>query len=419
MTEPTLRWGSSGAPVRRLQELLAQRGYDPGPIDGRFGAKTYNAVIRFQGASGLQVDGVVGPRTWAALLGTPANGGGGTTPPVTPTDGARGLSIHIGVNRIDPAHYGTAGILHGCENDARAMEALARAQGFEPRMLLTTEATSAAVLAALRDAAGRLRTGDILFLTYAGHGAQMPDLNNEDEDRQDETWCLYDRMVLDDELYAAWGDFAPGVRIALLSDSCHSGTISRALVRETSILKEVYYANLAAPAPTRDLVDVRGVRAFLASLPLPRSSATPSGTRGADAGAVLTRNLPQSYIPGIVEDSRDLYRSVKAEAARAAGVQATVLTISGCQDNQLSQESGGRGLFSTTLEAVWSGGAYQGDYRGLHSQIVGRMPPTQTPNLTVVGAPNPAFAAQRPFVIAGSRELAAAPASEPKVLTAV
>lgn len=404
MTEPTLRWGSQGASVTRLQELLAQRGFDPGPIDGRFGAKTHNAVTRFQAANGLQVDGVVGPQTWGALLG---GGGQPPAPTPTPTDGARGLSIHIGVNRIDPAHYGTAGVLHGCENDARAMEALARAQGFEPRMLLTTEATSAQVLAAIGDAARTLRTGDILFLTYAGHGAQVPDLDNEDEDRQDETWCLYDRMVLDDELYAAWGSFAPGVRIVLLSDSCHSGTISRLLARETAILKEIYYANVAAPAPTRDIGEVRGVRAFLSSLPLPRTSVAPSGTRGVDGGAVLTRNLPQAYLPGIVQDHRELYRSAKADAARSAGVQATVVTISGCQDNQLSQESGGRGLFSTTLESVWAGGAFQGDYRGLHSGIVGRMPPTQTPNLTVVGAPNPAFQAQRPFTIAGSRSLGA------------
>jgi hypothetical protein len=419
MTEPTLRWGSSGPSVRRLQELLAQRGYDPGPVDGRFGAKTHNAVLRFQRASGLAADGVVGPRTWEALLGAPAGGGGaGQPPPVTPTDGARGLSIHIGVNRIDPAHYGTAGVLHGCENDARAMEALARAQGFEPRMLLTTDATSAQVLAALRDAASRLRTGDILLLTYAGHGAQVPDLDDEAEDRQDETWCLYDRMVLDDELYAAWGQFAAGVRIAVLSDSCHSGTVTRHLVRETSIVKEMYYASLAAPAPARDVGEAGGVRAFLASLPLPRSAAAPAATRAVDGGAVLTRNLPQPYVEAILQDSRDLYRSLKAGATRA-GVQATVLAISGCQDNQLSQESGGRGLFSTTLEAVWAGGTFQGDYRSLHAAIVGRMPPTQTPNLTVVGAPNPAFEAQRPFVIAGSRAVAAARPPGPQVLTAV
>lgn len=65
--EPVLSQGSTGTFVRRLQRALASVGIDPGPIDGIFGTLTDAAVRRFQGAQGLQVDGIVGPRTWAAL----------------------------------------------------------------------------------------------------------------------------------------------------------------------------------------------------------------------------------------------------------------------------------------------------------------------------------------------------------------
>ncbi len=43
----------------------------------------------------------------------------------------------------------------------------------------------------------------------------------------DETWVCYDRQLVDDELYELWGKFKSGVRILALSDSCHSGTVTR------------------------------------------------------------------------------------------------------------------------------------------------------------------------------------------------
>ncbi len=53
--------------VRALQRRLAGLGDPPGPIDGRYGPLSEQAVIRFQATHGLQVDGIAGPRTFAAL----------------------------------------------------------------------------------------------------------------------------------------------------------------------------------------------------------------------------------------------------------------------------------------------------------------------------------------------------------------
>ncbi|WP_166350618.1 phage tail tip lysozyme [Phytoactinopolyspora limicola] len=66
-TTRLLRRGSRGDDVKRLQQSLASAGFDPGPIDGIFGALTEAAVRGFQTAHGLVVDGIVGPRTREAL----------------------------------------------------------------------------------------------------------------------------------------------------------------------------------------------------------------------------------------------------------------------------------------------------------------------------------------------------------------
>ena len=127
---------------------------------------------------------------------------------------------------MDPGHYqGWSGDLAGCEFDAHDMVAIAESIGFEERTaLLTADATVENVTAALSAAASKLASGDILFLTYSGHGGSLPDKNGDEPDQRDETWVLYDRQFVDDELFSLYVRFKAGVRILVLSDSCHSGT---------------------------------------------------------------------------------------------------------------------------------------------------------------------------------------------------
>ena len=63
----TLTTGASGPQTKRLQRALASLGDKPGAIDGTYGTATAKAVQRFQRSAGLTPDGVVGPKTLAAL----------------------------------------------------------------------------------------------------------------------------------------------------------------------------------------------------------------------------------------------------------------------------------------------------------------------------------------------------------------
>lgn len=65
VTRPPL----AGPDVLAVQRRLVSLGYDPGPLDGRYGPATAAAVTAFQRATGIDADGIVGPETRKALAG--------------------------------------------------------------------------------------------------------------------------------------------------------------------------------------------------------------------------------------------------------------------------------------------------------------------------------------------------------------
>ncbi len=73
---PTVSYGASGVDVRSIQRLLTQRGFTVA-IDGSFGSGTKTGVVNFQRSKGLTADGIVGARTWGALIITVRSGSTG------------------------------------------------------------------------------------------------------------------------------------------------------------------------------------------------------------------------------------------------------------------------------------------------------------------------------------------------------
>ena len=67
-TARTLKKGSTGADVKKLQQALIDLGYLSDTADGTFGAKTQDAVTLFQAVNGLDADGLAGAKTQALLF---------------------------------------------------------------------------------------------------------------------------------------------------------------------------------------------------------------------------------------------------------------------------------------------------------------------------------------------------------------
>lgn len=53
--------------IKQIQIALINAGYNPGPIDGRLGKQTREAIKAFQKANNLKADGKVGRNTWNLL----------------------------------------------------------------------------------------------------------------------------------------------------------------------------------------------------------------------------------------------------------------------------------------------------------------------------------------------------------------
>jgi metacaspase-1 len=297
----------------------------------------------------------------------------------------KGLSLHIGMNGVDPKHYaGWSGPLLACEQDAHDMAALAGSKKMRSTQLLTRAATRRAVLAGLRSAAKQLAAGDFFFLTYSGHGGQVPDRTEEEEDRNDETWCLYDGELIDDELYLELGRFAKGVRILVLSDSCHSGTVTRALFR----------------TPVRDAEGQLGRPRLM---PPEVAQATYQQNRKFYDG-IQRRAAAEARQVNVVEPDVPTSRVIDDPrlAKVASRFQPSVILISGCQDNQESLDGDRNGAFTEQLLRVWKRGAFVGNYARFHEAIKAGMPRTQTPNLFTLGDVR-TFLTQQPFQLSAKR----------------
>ena len=136
-------------------------------------------------------------------------------------------ALCIGIND----YPGTENDLAGCVNDARDWATALRGRGFAVRSLIDKQATGRSIREAIVALVAKAKSGDLVVVQYSGHGSFVPDEDGDEPDGTDECLCPYDIRthgpITDDDLFGLYGARPQGVRILMIADSCHSGTVAR------------------------------------------------------------------------------------------------------------------------------------------------------------------------------------------------
>jgi len=138
------------------------------------------------------------------------------------------IALCMGIND----YPGTNNDLQGCVNDAKDWaELLTNCYGFKDcKVLLNNAVTKNNVKNAMEKMLTGSKAGDIMVITYSGHGTSVVDSQNDEIDGKDEAICLYDGLLLDDEIRAIFDKLPKDVKLTFISDSCFSGSVTRSFL---------------------------------------------------------------------------------------------------------------------------------------------------------------------------------------------
>lgn len=251
----------------------------------------------------------------------------------------------IGIND----YPGTGSDLSGCVNDANDWAAELGARGFAVTTMFDKQATGKAMREAIAAVIGKAKKGDSVVIQYSGHGSYVPDEDGDEPDGTDECLCPWDigakGPLTDDELFDLYDAKVKGVKLVVISDSCHSGSVAK-------------FAPIVTPATVR----------------------------GANPPRRLVRFLP----PQTFLSTRAAAKLGARRAARSSsppGRYASLL-LAGCQDTEYSYDAvfQGRpnGAFSfvalSVLKSLPAKATYAAWYKAIRKVLPSQQYP-QTPNL--------------------------------------
>ena len=253
-------------------------------------------------------------------------------------------ALCIGIND----YPGTGSDLAGCVNDAHDWASVLKKRGFGVTKLLDRKATGAAIRKSIGTLLSRSYRGDLAVITYSGHGSFVPDRDGDEPDGVDECLCPHDvrarGVVTDDALHALFAARPAGVRVVMVADSCHSGTVAR-------------FAPISVPVSERGGSHRRTVRFLPPGSYLSRRASSRLGAR---------RGRVRASAPG----------------------RHAALLMSGCQDTEYSYDGyfGGRpnGAFTyvalKALAKLKKTATYKDWYAAIRKALPSRQHP-QTPNI--------------------------------------
>jgi subtilisin family serine protease len=251
---------------------------------------------------------------------------------------SKGYAMHLGLNKVDPVHYQGLHPLTCCVNDAESFAKVSSALEFAKSLLLPNEkATTHTFIETLDQWSKELEEGDLLWVTYSGHGGRKPDLNGDEKnDNWDETWCLYNREFIDDEQFQLYKQFKQGVRILIFSDSCYSGTVARALPADVD----------------ENGGELTGWDSY-------------KKWQGATSRMAPIKGCVDRYI-----NNKNLYNQVLSlPAVKKEDIDAYVILFSSCKDDQECIEYGSNGYFTSAMLTALNSLDQIRDYEQLYKRL--------------------------------------------------
>ncbi|HEX8433016.1 MAG TPA: caspase family protein, partial [Longimicrobium sp.] len=236
------------------------------------------------------------------------------------------------------------------------MAELAHQAGYEASHVLRgPAATRDAVHDTIAAAARGLEPRQTLLVTFSGHGSRVPDADGDERDGWDETWCLHDADLVDDELAAIWRLAAAGTRVLVVSESCFGGGMGR--------YGDDVLAAYPRPAPDP---------------PVYRSGGSWRGV--------------QQY-------AQPMSSCISRVPSHDDGIRASVLVMAASAEGQKARE----GLYIRHMLDLWNGGNFRDSFCALHWALRERVRhdnPAQEPQIQMLGTADPDFPLERAFHLA-------------------
>lgn len=265
-------------------------------------------------------------------------------------------ALCVGISKF---HNNQVNELPGCENDAKMWSYILQEKyNFdEVTLLLSSEATSSAILESLESLVRNLQEGDVAVFTISSHGSWRwdRDENSDEEDKFDEYSVCYDfqdkynGVIVDDHFGMIFDKAHKGSRIYCIFDTCQSGTQTRST------------AKWADESPLEEI---------------------PIG---------LVGNWSNRFL---VPDDKDLemYEKMKknhqSRSIKLNQEDTNRLVLSACRDNQYAIDTGKWGLFSSMLYKILSESDFSASLHQIEEDVFNQV---STTALAAGGVQEPQF----------------------------
>lgn len=160
-----------------------------------------------------------------------------TTTPFIHPEGKMKRALCFGIND----YPGDSNDLQGCVNDVTNWANLLKNQyGFNTKLLTDKQVTLSTIKSEMTNMITNAKSGDSLVITYSGHGTSVVDIDGDETDGKDEAICLISddgksiALLLDDDIRGIFNKLPTGVNLLFVSDSCFSGSVTRAALNAMS-----------------------------------------------------------------------------------------------------------------------------------------------------------------------------------------